>query len=708
MSAHNPSRKSPLLGRIWEHFGGLTGLASTNGKKDVAGGEGPRATKRRRMNEDSLDAEMVAVVGPLAKNPSEHHPRALRVEVLRIGRGYLPDPNANGLLQGNGSPLKKNLPIAVVRTRCRLAILEYKHRVETRPMYCESQPCELKIFRDPDGICRLARVHLQQPFQIDAEHLYVERDDQPGRRPADTYLITVEFESAGDGKWPPVDLLSSQAHNIASSATPRQWVISSRFLYSCANGRKGRETTPLHLKKHPGMEIDTDLVVETDLRWSVGAHQEKASPKEHTARKSDEKPLNGVLSPLSNGHVNGRAENLVNGHIHEDSENDDVGDEEEEEGGEEEAVTPSRSLRMRDKPQNYNLKLLSDKARGKELKERKKRKDAKNGGGVDVTYLLPNAHRLQVKDWLCVRCFAAHNTVGQLRAHLDQHAEWKFTTDLTANGVCRITVSTPGQGEPRADHTASFVDFSPNDDGNDSGKERLSGVPKREPDSDRAIGKGIFSRYQRPIKQKIPNNNQPMYDRLSKAVLKPLSEVDEPIIDNSWQLQKHRDVIRDYTDVHADEKEYISVWDAFAQTQRVSNAPFFQGVYLEFLEEKAAWLVASQNRMNEAFKHMFYLNARDALDKGTVRKGVSILRTARAQYSHAPSRTGQDSPKSERGTNKFGCAVCGQLQGPDQLTCANLSCDTPYYHKACVENDAKMAVDRRGWRCNDCYGDAQP
>ncbi|KAH8194412.1 hypothetical protein TruAng_011419 [Truncatella angustata] len=120
-----------------------------------------------------------------------------------------------------------------------------------------------------------------------------------------------------------------------------------------------------------------------------------------------------------------------------------------------------------------------------------------------------------------------------------------------------------------------------------------------------------------PASQRIPDIDQPIYDRVSKAVLKPFAVVDEPLVNDSWQLQKHRDIIRDYTDVHPDEKEYIYVWDAFAQAHKANNAPYFDDIYLEFIEEKASWLVALQNRTNEAMKHLLYLNARDALNKST-------------------------------------------------------------------------------------------
>ena len=50
-------------------------------------------------------------------------------------------------------------------------------------------------------------------------------------------------------------------------------------------------------------------------------------------------------------------------------------------------------------------------------------------------------------------------------------------------------------------------------------------------------------------KQTVPNNKQAIFDRLSKTLLEPGAMVDEPRIDDTWLYQKHRDIIRDYSDV---------------------------------------------------------------------------------------------------------------------------------------------------------------
>lgn len=165
-----------------------------------------------------------------------------------------------------------------------------------------------------------------------------------------------------------------------------------------------------------------------------------------------------------------------------------------------------------------------------------------------------------------------------------------------------------------------------------------------------------------------------MYDRLSKAILEPGTFVDQPDIDDTWLVQKHRDIIRDYSDVHPEEKEFISEWDAYVNKECVTSDPHLQGVYLKFIESKASWLVASQSRMTEFSKHMAYLKARNALAESTIVKALAIMRQARDQKRPDQSETTKPpSPRTEYRKSASGCAVCGQpIRGPSTLICSNV------------------------------------
>ncbi|ORY64178.1 uncharacterized protein BCR38DRAFT_342550 [Pseudomassariella vexata] len=705
MAATTPyKRESPFLHRVWKSavdFKMGFRLSSGNGDKP-AGGDHTRPTKRRRIMEDPPEPNSAECLSQMFQEPPGDFEKALRIEVLRIGRDNSPGPIINGFLNGHGSPTKRESPL--IKARCKISIFRWKPKVEMRILHCDSQTCNVKVLRDPDDVCRTARIYLPQPFHIAVDKIYIERDDDQGFNLADRYLIQAELESTGDPNWPPMDLLHGEENRKPSPGPPRQWVFSSQFVYKYA---KGRMTNFVVLRKCTGNETETGLKMDMDLRWSTfSAVGSALRPSEEDA-PAEVKATNGPLKPLTNGHVNGRVESLTNGHEKDQSE----GLMDDEEDGDGEATTPSRSLRIRGKQQNYNLKLLSDKARGKEKKERKKRKagDSLSESG-QITWILPANGRVTLENWSCVRCFASHTSFEMLKMHLEDnkaHSEFKFAFDYSPRSGWRIGLSRHGQETPRSIRTSELLEPpSPDDRESDTGEE-LSPQKPRERPRPKLVHRRPTPVKPRETKQLIPNNNQQLFDRLSKALLEPNSRVDEPVVDNTWLMQKHRDIIRDYSDVLPDEKEYISEWDAFAIRERTSLGPHVQEVYLDFLREKGTWLAASQSRMNEAMKHLAYLKAREVLTEETVRTALEITRNARAHGgSDLPEPTiNTTSPRIRYRHSASGCVVCGQpASGPNMLICANLNCDRPLYHTGCMSTDAKMPVTSREWKCNDCCG----
>ncbi|ETS79408.1 hypothetical protein PFICI_09261 [Pestalotiopsis fici W106-1] len=668
---------SPFLHRVWRSAVDMLAAA----QKSTPDDDRPRAAKRRRITEDSTDPGIFASVGPLFSDPSQGYSRTLRFQVLKVGHVSDPDPGVNGLLHGNGSPVKKNASIRVVQARCRLTISSGTSSAPSRPIYCDSQPCEIRVSCDRDGFSSHGRVHLQQPFVVGAEKLYVMRDDSPHFMLADSYLITTELESVGDPNWPPFDLLPK-------SSWPRsqQWALSSTHSYAYS---KPRLSTPVVLRKTHGVEeIRTDLVMETDLRWSA-MNSEQPSPQ-----------IGDILAPLKTEHVNGRTDNSVNKNDHDDDDDAAADDED----GDEEAITPSRSLRMRDKQQVYNLKLLSDKARGREMKERKKRKDAKVKGMNDakpgisgrVTWTLPDGKRAMLDHWHCIYCYVPHDNIDQLQRHMVQHSEWKIATDFSQKDGWHIVISEGEQLTPRAARRAAAQARKLESPTNISPPVSLRSRRSAPSHSTEAITSAK--------QQLVPNTIQPMYDRLSKAVLEPLSKVDEPPIDNAWLLQKHRDTIMEYTDVDPDEKEYIVEWDAFLFTRKGTVVPYLKNIYLEFIQEKASWLLASQARMHEALKHLAYLNGRDLLDKSTASEAVEILRSTKPEVQDKLPPAQIPRTALPAYSSKAGCGICGQIvpATSNQLICANLDCETPFYHDHCMDYHAKQEVSDPNWHCNKC------
>ncbi|KAK8107928.1 uncharacterized protein PG998_009941 [Apiospora kogelbergensis] len=645
MAATTPyKRDSPFLHRIWKSTIDFVS-SSTNG-----GEVGDRPAKRRRVTDDNPGMNGFAPVPALFQQPPPADAqRVLRIEVLRIWRNEGPKPATNGMANG-GSPVKKATP--AIRARCKVTIFKWLPGVEMRPLYCDSQMCTIKEFCGISGVCEAVRIHLPQPFEIAAEKLFVERNDNQGFDLDDCYFILAELESFGDPNWPPTYLLNGQEDMHSPSSSPRKWSLQSQIKYAYS---KGRVASQVRLRRGSG---DTARILEPfwmdmDLRWTSSSTTEPIQPVE-SASPPDVKALslNGALEPLTNGHVNGRAD-MVNGQL----------------GDEADGLTSAQP----GKPQTYNLKKLSDQARGKEPKERKKRKLGELSVDASlVTWLLPSGQRCALESWSCIHCFATHFSIDQLKMHMQVHREFKYAFDHSARTGWRIAITNHGQQTPKSIRSYDYFEPISADEAESEVDEDESPQKARSRSRPKSISQLPKTVKPRETKQLIPQTSQDLFDRLSKCRLKSGSRVDEPQIDNSWLLQKHRDIIKDYSDVHSDEKEYAAEWDAFASREKATMAPHLQDVYLDFVREKVHWMASTQNRMNEAMKHLAYLKARDALSEETVFKALEIARDARSM-----ARQETTEPKSPRTSPKIksrsGCNVCGlSISGPNILICSNL------------------------------------
>lgn len=426
----------PFIHRAWKSavdhlpYGMGIKLSTATADTPINGDDVSRPLKRRRVVEASPEAARAVPSRLLSENPDDVE-KALRIEVLSVTRADTSNPRPANLHYGNGSPEKKDIP--VIKATCRVLVCEWGPPNLCRVLHCDSQICNFKVFRDSDDICRTARIYLPTPFQIPAGKLLIQRQDERGFNLGDEYLIRVEIESAGDPKWPPMDLLpKAQANNEPDFGDPRRWILSAQLIYAFEKGRASGDVT-IRRKKE---EVPLGLAMDMDLRWST-CHV-AASP----ARFGDSAPppdikanhLDGALESLTNGHVNGRAESVPNDRRRAESERTGLAEDEEEH---EEATTPSRSLRTRGK-QNYNLKLLSDKARGKERKERKRRKLAtleRKGGSV--TWAVPLIGEFTLENYHCIRCFATHSSMQMLQKHLEDHTDIMYTVDV-AQACIRI------------------------------------------------------------------------------------------------------------------------------------------------------------------------------------------------------------------------------------------------------------------------------
>ncbi|KAI1322694.1 hypothetical protein F5Y16DRAFT_385759 [Xylariaceae sp. FL0255] len=674
----------------FKSFGMGAKLFATNGHAPVNGDISPRPVKRPRVADDSEEAAR-HVASRLIFDETDDFNNTLQVAVLCITDNSGPRPQ-----YGNGSPDAEDIP--VVKAFCKVLICEHSKKV-THVLYADTQLINFKVFRDElDDMVHFTRLYAV-PFQIPAEKLFVARKDKRWHY-ADEYLVRVEIGYAGDPKWPPVDFLPEEHAHILNTPDAHQWYLSSQVLYSF---KKGKSIGDVMLcKDDEKINISLGRFMQMDLKWSTSraAGSTAQAGESITSSITSAHHTNGPLEPLTNGHVNGRTEPSSLEWAKVNGEGMDLVDDDEDL---DEATTPSRSLRHREK-QNYNLKLLSDKARGRERKERKQRKLAGLGKKSGrVTWIIPLVGKITVENLNCMRCFEPHSSVEQLMDHVRGHTDIKHSIDPDRAYIRLI----PLNEDPNCPLPLSHFISSPEDHDTDFEGDISPQRPPRKPSHQSKQHLLPTVHKPRDNKQTIPNIKQPIFDRLSKALLEPGSVVDTPLVNDAWLVQKHREIIRDYSDVDGGEKEFIYEWDAFVNRECVTSEPHLQDVYIRFVQDKASWITASQNRTTEWSKHLTYLKSRNALTDNTIANAFSIMRQYKSHnFIEQPEPPKVPSPRSGYRKSVTGCAVCGQpVRGAGSLICSEVKCDTALYHKECARPTAKLSVDSRNWRCNNCNND---
>lgn len=666
-----------------------------------------RPAKRRRFSDlptpDAVSTQDVA--GYLLPEEPRALERALRVEILKIIHKDSSRVRSNGIFNGIAAPAVKD--VSSTQARCRMTITCERYG-EPTVIYCDSQLCEIKTTKNPVGPSRMARVYLPQPFQVPQDKILVEREDDAVYDLADSYNLIIELESAGGQNWPPLGLSSSDDPDLFRSrpASPRLWTLSATV--NEIFGR-GRTSTRLQLRRKAQHPTQTDFIMDVDTRWTAAFADRSASKR----LEKDMQPsitvldLNEDIPQMTNGVVNGNAP-LLNGDVSNDNLAHEIMDDMDEDA--EGELTPSRSLRHRES-KVYNLKVLSDKAQGREKRRRRKmERYDRLGEDSRVTYHLP-AEQFMLDGFPCCICQAYHQSMSQLRAHCMIHPEYFFDFDFRhgkgGGHQVRITHNADAPGSPirpkiyQLGRPTKLLDLEKYVEGDDSWITSRYG-----PDNDKVQDRHVYKapqvscisgldwhcllrcvrrlskkNCQKPSQRRrdkrilVPNTKQPLFDPLSKVRLEPGTEVRPPVADDSWLVQKHRDNLQDFVDVDPAEKEYMTAWDAFISKRRISSDAYFPRAFASFVREKGPWLVARQSRLTEFGKHLSVLVVRGSLTDETIQQVMALINDFKARRrqgdEHEPSPS-QSSPKDEQYKSVRGCTVCGlPVMGPSLVICSN-------------------------------------
>jgi hypothetical protein len=436
-------RNLPFLRRNWssgvnrhQNMGATLSSPTASGGKGDFDGDEARAQKRRRLDssisktDTQLIAEGTLFERLLIAGKAGSGPRYLHIEIVKISH-----KDASRVKHGNIDDNGTFRDMSGTRTRCKIT-LTHSDGGGAQVLHCQSQICLLKGFKTPVGPYRAVKILLPNTFDVPEESFLINRDDDDAFRLADNYNLMVELEAAGDVIWPPLDFAALQSDPYNRDLPARRWILAGSYPEICTNRSQPSATCILNVKQPGKAFVETEYQMEIKYSWDTGC-------------KGTAKPLEkGVLPsitvhdpdnrhharPEANGQLRMPAEpqiSLPNGHS---TGSGDLDEDDEE-------TTPSRALRTRES-KVYNLKVLSDKAQGKERKRRKRILEQEPGREEDgrVLYYLP-AEQVGLDSYRCVTCGCPHQSLWLLRAHHEtNHPEYEYDLQSTKGGALfRVT-----------------------------------------------------------------------------------------------------------------------------------------------------------------------------------------------------------------------------------------------------------------------------
>ncbi|KAK0741688.1 hypothetical protein B0T21DRAFT_408547 [Apiosordaria backusii] len=654
-----------------------------------------RAAKRRRIETDHD-------VFPLYEDYGNSK-RGLRIEVLKVSHKDSPRVK-NGIMNGLVPPNIKD--VSQVKARCKLTITGYQgdHPVV---LHVDSQVCDIKVFKNPAGQSPMARFYSIRPFHIPEDKIFLERDDDAVFGLANTYSVLIELQSAGDPNWPPRDLVTVSDEDLLYSNNsgglpPRQWMLSASI--ADIFNKNHRKTMRLRVKKHVSHEIATNFIMDVDVRWLTAISTQKTmreqtkdvlpcitafDPYGHNKVVANGivngvagfNGINGVVGINGLNGVHGRPPPVVNGDLNGQVNGGSLPDTPDEllpDGD----TTPNRSRRTKQNV-NYNVRQMWNTAVGKEPRKRRKFGEAVENGAsqqVDehiITYLLP-PEQVQMEKFNCIVCAAENDNLMQLRAHYQSHPQYVFNFEIRPKLGCCVTVKANSEntGSPLRPKVYQLglpvqpLDVEKYVNGDESWIQQRLG-----PDNDKGVvDNGKPARPQpKPAPKKptkpvvlVPKTKQPLFDPYSKVPLEPGTPVPQYPIDDAWLLLKHREALQDFIDLNLEEKEYLQEWDAFILRKHISSQQYLPKAFLQFVKEKAGWLVEKQARAEEFSKHVSTLLARRVLGEGEVVECTGLLNEARERRA----KNGQ--------------------------------CENRLWHDRCVDDRQAAKKQGRKWKCKGC------
>jgi hypothetical protein len=374
----------------------------------------------------------------------------------------------------------------------------------------------------------------------------------------------------------------------------------------------------------------------------------------------------------------------------------------------------------------YNLKTLSA-IQHRRSPQKPKPRDLRSTLGQEkpdddtilVTYALSKVTKVPKQEttvvgYTCVFCANSHSSLNDLAFHLRMtHDSWKFTLrrSNTQRAAFFLKLAKQGSSIPMLEQSRTFqlslprtqFDLEKFINGDESWTKARKGplhdyLPERLQEQFSSSSSSPYESRQSspntschtdddPEPQKyipkmairsrkifyVPNSNKPLFDTVTKQVLVPGAEISnsDEETDENWLHQKHRDVIMDFTDVTAEEKDYIVHWNSFIMKQQLTCETYLPDAVLEFVDTNKFWFEQKKYRKRELAKTLESFIMRGVVTEECFDKCIDILKEAeKVGGSKGKEPMEEDrpvSPSKQRGA--LDCECGKHTKPPDRVIC---------------------------------------
>ncbi|KAL1900855.1 hypothetical protein Cpir12675_000731 [Ceratocystis pirilliformis] len=214
----------------------------------------------------------------------------------------------------------------------------------------------------------------------------------------------------------------------------------------------------------------------------------------------------------------------------------------------------------------------------------------------------------------------------------------------------------------------------------------------------------------------VPKNGFPMYDHITHKQLTPGTQHTQRRLDKSWLIHRHQCALSDYTDITGAEKAYIIAWSTYAIAHDTTRATV-ACVWLSFLHDHLAWLIASRDLMYQVMHHASTLTACDVLDMDTHDAALRLVQQAWDSWTaKTVSMTPEQQCRARDDATMLNpvsaahspqptlfCTVCATqiLAGAWVVRCVGSLCNKEF-HGRCLKEKGERGLFSQMWRCDEC------